>query len=642
MKSRTLAILLIIAVFSRDAVVSKQRLRASVAATESAEIVEVEAAESTLEPSPTPETTPEPTAEPIAEDNISTGDATAEATVVNEANTNIVGEDNLLTVVNHTDSDEAETQPIDLSQYEIGCRDSGGVLLGDYLASEDIEITNNADITTGLLVSAETGSNETTGDEITTGDASSQANVFNMANTTLIGDCWYFGVFNIFDEYTGDIILPYEGYILSGQPQTSLNADLTKQISTSNSAQATENLEASADTGGNELTSGGTTTTGEADTEVQVIDKVNTTIYGSGWLLLEIVNPAFWQGTIEGGNTFQRQENGSLFYWLPMADQPPAASQSISITNNATINTNIAAHASTGGNTAHGADTAIVTGNAQSKINLANLINTTVAGSNWYYSVFNLFSNFNGDIVFPRADVSLLLKSDQRSASPGDTVLLTLQFSNHGRVTAKNNKINLMIPTGMTVLSSSLGSQAEIGVLTWEIAEIVPGETGYYQLLLQVDSKLTKPARFSVYGIITTETKENNSANNSSTIEYEIVLPGTVGGIASLQTEDQDPQILASVFDQGLNSYVEPEHKTRVIGQVLAAEYVNDFPDGQMCVDSKQYLCQVSSISSNSYAAPVSLWQRIFANLYEFLISSLTLLRHELNLASYNAEIDYS
>jgi uncharacterized repeat protein (TIGR01451 family) len=98
-----------------------------------------------------------------------------------------------------------------------GSRDDSEFLNGNLTETiTDVErnvvVKNNNDafLRNNLNLNADTGHNEANrlNAEITTGNALIETDIFNMLNTNITGKNWYFGVINIFDTFTGDIIFP--------------------------------------------------------------------------------------------------------------------------------------------------------------------------------------------------------------------------------------------------------------------------------------------------------------------------------------------------------------------------------------------------------------------------------------------------
>lgn len=73
-----------------------------------------------------------------------------------------------------------------------------------------IHNNNNASLVNNLLLNADTGHNRASNidAEIRTGNANINADIFNLINTNIVGRNWFFGVINLFDEFSGDIVFP--------------------------------------------------------------------------------------------------------------------------------------------------------------------------------------------------------------------------------------------------------------------------------------------------------------------------------------------------------------------------------------------------------------------------------------------------
>ncbi len=150
---------------------------------------------------------------------IGTGDAVAVADSRTVANLNLVGDSWLYFLFNNfgtwigqvIDGDEviADSSVFSYglgSSDEASCEDGCGALP---VVSND----NRAVITNTVSASADTGGNTITGAEgdatIGTGDASAVAGIFNLVNVNIVGSGWFFGVFNNFGTWRGNIVFAY-------------------------------------------------------------------------------------------------------------------------------------------------------------------------------------------------------------------------------------------------------------------------------------------------------------------------------------------------------------------------------------------------------------------------------------------------
>ncbi|MCJ7792782.1 MAG: fibronectin type III domain-containing protein [Candidatus Marinimicrobia bacterium] len=170
----------------------------------------------------------------IGDGSIETGDANAQANLLNIVNTNIVGSRWVLLVINNMgewmgevlgwwghlftignttlawvqlpllgDGNAAETAALN-SETGDG---SDNLALTQSQSSSVVENNNVATVENNIGVTADTGNNQIVGEDgtIQTGNASAIANLFNFLNTNIIGNHWYFCMINIFDRFVGNI-----------------------------------------------------------------------------------------------------------------------------------------------------------------------------------------------------------------------------------------------------------------------------------------------------------------------------------------------------------------------------------------------------------------------------------------------------
>ncbi len=109
-----------------------------------------------------------------------------------------------------------------------------------------IDNNNTATLRNYLNLNADTGHNEANklNAEIQTGNAQITTDIFNMLNTNIVGKNWYFGVINIFDTFTGDIIFPRADAAVSmtaDTPQVTSNSTFTYRIHYVNGGQLPAN-----------------------------------------------------------------------------------------------------------------------------------------------------------------------------------------------------------------------------------------------------------------------------------------------------------------------------------------------------------------------------------------------------------------
>ena len=175
----------------------------------------------------------------IGDGEIETGDADANLNLFNMVNTNIVGSRWLLLVINNfgewvgdvigwwgsilsignTTLVWVQLPPLDdgkggttMALNADTGEDSNNLALAQNQNSTTIENYNQATVENNVSVVADTGNNKIEGNSanIQTGNAQAFANIFNLINTNIIGNHWYFCMINIFDRFIGNIMFHRE------------------------------------------------------------------------------------------------------------------------------------------------------------------------------------------------------------------------------------------------------------------------------------------------------------------------------------------------------------------------------------------------------------------------------------------------
>lgn len=526
---------------------------------------------------------------------ILTGEATTEADLVNVVNTNLVGNDFWQAIINLFEDSQ---ENIDLSEIE-GLENfdpelisvfaqnletgdgSVNLALASLLSLLSVYNENIATLTNNVDLLASSGSNQVVGDngEIITGDAAAYLNLFNMVNTNLIGESWFFGLINLFGDLEGDVILPYELQFLGedaidtyeeyltlaanlnngseSENKAEAETEITLEISNFNEANLKNNISVEANTGRNGIVGDGQIDTGDANASANVFNWVNTNIVGSRWLLLAINNFGNWFGSLNGwwGNTFSIGK--TTFAWVklpPSGDDSQAMVGSVNTgagegsenqalatmvqtttienRNLATVENNLNVVADTGNNQIEGESASIETGNAQASTNIFNFINTNIIGNHWYFGVVNVFSNFWGDILFPRPNLSVVKSADKESVFPGDEVAFTISYENTGRLWAKDVVITDYLPSELHFVSASNGGVYQDGQVKWEVGKVWPGQGGSLTLVVQVDSEIADGTQLMNSVQVSTSTNEPDQENNSSSAGVAI------GGISDSGSDD--------------------------------------------------------------------------------------------------------
>lgn len=434
---------------------------------------------------------------------LTTATTAAQAVLTTELNTTIIGQDTAYGVTHLTQPQDT----LDLSHVQKSCNPV------PTSAADSIAISNQAVIDNMITATADSGHNSAAGltASVSTGDALAEANVANIANTSLIGNCWFYQVITLFSPSATSIVLPNEQqFIASG---TSLTLPTPPVLESTQIATVSTQLESTTTTGSNtaqHISTGDTLSLTESTTIS------NTNLYGSSWFLIKITNPQYWKGSLPGGNYLSTSDHSALYFWLPpnlTASSDNHLADKISISNTAAINTTAALLANSGNNTATGADSTITTGKAQTELEVLNLINTTIVGNNWYFVLLNLFDTFEGEVSIARPDLSLITPT-KATVSPGDTITYNIAVSNSGNAAAKD----VVITQKRAGWRSSDGGSSK----TWSVAALAEQESAVIPVTLRIPTDAeegTYHVSYQVSNSYTEQTEENNISSLSITVQ---------------------------------------------------------------------------------------------------------------------------
>ena len=459
---------------------------------------------------------------------------------------------------------------------------------------------NTANINNIVKLDSDTGNNSAidniSGVVVETGDASTQVNIFTMANTNLTGNCWFYGVINLFGSQNGDIILPYELDILHNsirplvfQTSTTTNTGDTLDVSTENAstssaiinntndAQVTEDVASNTNTGENSLIDTinfntiGSIITGDATTQKNIIDILNTNYVLNHFFFLQINRYGNWNGQIVGLD--------SQYIMLSPSDLATAGLSPLSTVftnsgddvsldvnsvstntlvvennNNLLVNNAIDLNSNTGNNEAGRFNASIKTGNANNRANIVTMGNTNITGDNWYYMVINIFDDFFGNIVFARPDMVISKVVDQAFHNAGDTFSYTIAYANQGNTFDTDVFVTDVLPEHLHAIHASNGGIIGNGTVEWNLGKVNAGQTGFLTLLV-ISEKEMSAQDIVNSAVISGSRSENNSANNTASVSVKILCVVNCPGPASSQSTS--PQ--TNTTSQNAQSLSQPE-----------------------------------------------------------------------------------
>ncbi|OGK16987.1 hypothetical protein A2690_02330 [Candidatus Roizmanbacteria bacterium RIFCSPHIGHO2_01_FULL_39_12b] len=520
---------------------------------------------------------------------LTTGNVDATATIATIVNTNVVGLNvqpiihNLFTPLNSdlNLSNISSCQPFDESiagdiQFNENTGNNVTLLNSDQIEQNvGVYTTNDATITNNITLTSETGHNRAvdnigSGVELTTGDATSTANIANVANTNLIGNCGLFALFNFFKGGTGSLVLPYEiDFITKGSQNSASSVASNSGDNLSNTVYSTQSKLVDVTASNSAILSTIVTTdsntglnsifdsisfdnqllidVGDNDSAINTIDMANMNFVDSNFSYVRVNHLGHFKGKVIGwdGEFIEGDDYFILYAKLPstsnlqLADDQElqllntgddvVASDSGQFTsildvetlNNAAIINNIDLNANTGSNSASMFNPQITTGDATTLANIFNIVNLSVIGNNWYFAVINLFDDFFGNIIFPRPDLVLKKEVNAKTAQVGDQITYSLYFANSGQTSAKQVKLVDTLPNGVDIVSSNYDYSKKDSTLTFSLGEIVPNQTGVITMVVKINNNA--PVDIINSATISTQTVEPNKDDNQSSATTNIV-----------------------------------------------------------------------------------------------------------------------
>ena len=464
---------------------------------------------------------------------ITTGTAVAYVDVLNVVNTNVINSTGLVNFINDTlgykDFDLRSDFNSTYSRFYTS-QSTNPCELGTCRHDTLYSSTNTADISNNITVIANTGGNEAAGENTTikTGNAYASANVINVANTNIVDSRYLLLIFNNFDSYTGDIVLPNSDFFQSLLSDTG-SKSAGGNININNEAHVENNLNTIADSGGN-LAAGSSTaiTTGSSTASSNVLNTINRNAINDTVFSMLIRVEGKWDGHISGlpeGLTWRETERGiEIVSQNGLTGLPvKAKTGAVNINNKAGIKNDVQVYALTGDNKAAGENTTIKTGRAYADSSVINIANTNVIGSNWANLIFTIYGDWNGNLTFGQPDLWLgvTAASPDQPTMPGSPVTYTYTVFNRGDTTATDVRLESSFANGL--LSFVEGETASDGantVQSWSLGDIEPGETKEFTHAAYVSSALDSnrvsaiPLTSRVYSV----NKDANDTDNEDTV----------------------------------------------------------------------------------------------------------------------------
>jgi len=476
-----------------------------------------------------------------------TGDVGVEVNISNLINTNITGVGEFIAIDIYGNSQE----DIDFSS---------GQLDDEVLDDQDfvdnileVENSNDAQVVNDVEVNANSGDNETANGDIETGNVVTEVNISNVVNTNITGSGWIFTVLNIYGDWEGDIVVPsqYSKFRqgLNLVVETDKDGEVI-EVKNQNQADVVNNVDVTANTGGNE-TVNGDVETGDANVDVDVVNQINTNIFDSNWDIIKINIMGSWSGNILGlpddakfiqtgdtiiiyrdtsGTTEDEQNNDEQTDQQGNQELSTQDQDDIDVENEneAVVVNNVSITSNTGNN--HSSDGSVDTGSADALVNLSNHVNTNITGDNWMYSLINVFGDWSGNLSFGRPDlwVKENITLEKNPAQTGEFIEYYFEFGNNGDGVATGVTLKDFFAYSILNIFESNGGVEGPEYISWEVGELAPGEVGSLSFKVELGGSLN-PGYWEIGNnvVIYSNEEDRNTDDNFSSGTFRAFEPAS-------------------------------------------------------------------------------------------------------------------
>ena len=451
-------------------------------------------------------------AENLGNVDLKTGDASAWVNLINFLNTNILGSNFQILVLNIAE-DNKETNLNEVWK-ELQAQNSPEDLF--LVSKENSSLNlffynqNQAVLENKITVCATTGDNQAKQNNsvsLNTGNATAVANVNNLVNTNILGSNFFFGILNITGDYSGNLILPRPERFLTFSNSTGSGTPVI--FENQNTANIENNLASIADTGNNQISNNGGNNvlkTGSAFPLANSLSLVNLNLYRNDWFYVLTNVLGDWSGKVyswSNPGAIEEKASESQSYEVNNYSSTSVAQeiQSNSVTptpiiefqnqNNAEVRNDIQVVASTGGNQVSNsqAKTTLTTGNAKSAVNLFNFVNLNILSSRWFLGLVNILGKWSGNLIYAYPDVTVSLSEAPEEVLPGESFEYVISFSNQGYDEAENVILKMDFPQGLLYEGDNSGFSPSCFAQTcsWQVGNLARGEQGSFRIKVKVD-----------------------------------------------------------------------------------------------------------------------------------------------------------
>lgn len=329
--------------------------------------------------------------------NAQTGNASADATIVNSV---------------HSTVGSGENTGIARFTIDLYGDVNGDIVVGPTMGNAEIDkstkinsdtnINNNDSITNDIDLSAKSGNAQVTGNTTAgsaqSGDARAVANLLNLVNTVIAANKSFVGTINIHGNLNGDILISPEfipqllGSNGNAKVEESFNMPLTTNINDDQTIVNNVDLKATSGTASvKDNTSAGTAQSGDAQTDLQILNLTGHEVVAENSVLVFVNVKGKWVGMIldAPNSTAAAFGSGVVKHDTTLASNTNINNKA-AITNNINV-TAVSGDATVSSNTVGGD---AKTGNANASANIANISNSKFSLSGWFAV---LYINIDGD-----------------------------------------------------------------------------------------------------------------------------------------------------------------------------------------------------------------------------------------------------
>lgn len=427
------------------------------------------------EATPTPEATPtqtQPEPTPTTDVIVQNTDTTVQSDTTSQANTG--GNDT--TQVSPTPTPLSEEAGITPTETPTGSPEPTPTEIINESTESALLVNNEATSSSNVTVDTNTGSNsiETNSSSggsnngqtqsaapatptptetvtLSTGDSVAVTVIDNQVNTTSVNSDVIYHTINLYANESGTIDLSLPGELAQLLvTQAPDDPTISALFSVQNNATVMNTVSMESNTGLNTATGSGTVTvtTGDAIALLSLLNRINFVMVNSV-VHVAVIN-IFGNFT---GNILLPDLMGQL-------STPCETCGSTTINNTASVTNTVTATADTGNNAVTAEGGAIETGNAQAAIQLFDLVNTLVYGSQYATLYINTFGSWNGQFLGWATPEGLSLSPSYTPSVGCASCIGNINVQNQASVT---NTVSMMATTGSNTLTASASGTITTG-----------------------------------------------------------------------------------------------------------------------------------------------------------------------------------